>query len=1030
LKRLNPAAFVAEKPIFFKGRIVKKTYNNHLKYAAAPMALAFALISAPVSAQDQPADEAKTSDSSEEADTIVVTGSLFRRSDANAPSPVTIVSSEDLDKRGITTLSDAILSVASNNGPALTNSFSANGAFAGGASAVSLRGLSTNSTLVLFDGLRSSYYPLADDGQRNFVDLNTIPDDIVERVEVLRDGASASYGADAIAGVVNIITKRQFTGVSGRAEAGISQRGIAANQRLSLTAGKGDLQADGFNAYISGFYLRSAAIYNRDLPAPYNTSDQRSIAFNGNNGPNNITNGLDIDGLFQGFTRPSDIFVRPYDATNTTPQGRFQLLNPTAGCRYGPAYSLTPTDLAILAQDGSLLNASSPLTACQEDGINRYGVVAPKIERFGFSGRVTVALGSASEAYAELNFQQSTSAFSANPSQIRANGPTGINFPRFSTANSGGAFAPGSGPLTLPVYVCAARVNCTAANGTLNPNNPFAALGQVARISGAIGDVGDLQQDNIRSRVYRFATGIKGTILGDVDYNIEGTLSHTDLRRKREGYIFIQRLLDVIADGTYNFVNPSANSKAVLDYVTPANIVDASSDLYQAQVTFVKPLAQLPGGPLQLALGGSFRYEAIDAPSGNPDANGPTQRYFVLNAFGTSGSRTVVSGFGELNAPIFDRLEVNAAARYDKYSSGQSAFSPKFGIKFTPFDQLILRGTYSRGFRIPSFAEANALPTTGFVPIQIPQIPNSFLTQYGAGCTSATPAGCPTYLTASNVGLTTLASPDLNPEKSRSFTAGVVIKPIRNVAFTVDYYNIKKTGAITTPSTAPALAAYYANQPIPAGFTVIADAPDPNNPTARPRIAFVQSNLVNSNSQKSEGIDFGLNGTFEFGDITWTSRAEASLILELSTTFPDGSKESYVDTLGNFNLTAGSGTFRWRGNWSNTLDFNDKFALTATLNYVNGYDLSAEDQSGPGTAGQGGLNPGYVPQRVSNYITLDLNGNVKINDKFSFYVNVINALDKLPPIDPVTYGAYLYNPVQGGNGILGRQFRAGVKFGF
>jgi iron complex outermembrane recepter protein len=1013
---------------------VKNTRISNLKYAAAPLALSLALISAPSFAQSVDSSGKETSTSANDdndKDLIVVTGSLIRRSDANAPSPVTIVTADDLDKRGITTLSDAILSVASNNGPALTNSFSANGAFAGGASAVSLRGLSTNSTLVLFDGLRASYYPLADDGQRNFVDLNTIPDDIVERVEVLRDGASASYGADAIAGVVNIITKRQFTGVSARAEAGIAQRGIGANQRLSVTVGKGDISADGFNAYISGFYNRNASVFNRDLSAPYNTSDQRSIAFGGNNGPNNITNGLDINNLLQGFTRPSDVFVRPYDATNTTPQGRFQLLNAAAGCRYGPAYRLSAADLAIPgATPGSLLNAASPLIACQEDGTNRYGVVTPQLERFGFSGRVTVSLGDAAEAYTELNFQQSTSSFSGNPSQIRANGPTGINFPRFSTANSGGAFAVGSGPLTLPVFVCAARVNCTAANGILNPNNPFAALGQVARISGAIGSPTDLQQDNIRSRIYRLAAGVKGTILGDVDYNVEGTLSHTDLRRRREGYIFIQRLLDVVADGTYNFVNPAANSQAIRDFVTPTNIADSTSDLYQGQVTFAKPLFELPGGPLQLALGGSFRYEAIDAPSGNPDASGPTQRFFSLNAFGTSGSRTVVSGFGELSAPIFDQLEASAAARYDKYSSGQKAFSPKFGLKFTPFDQLILRGTYSRGFRIPSFAEANALPTTGFVPIQISPIPNSFLSQYGVGCTNTTISACPTYLTAANVGLTTLASPNLDPEKSRSFTAGVVIKPISNIALTVDYYNIRKTGAITTASTAPALTAYYANQPIPAGFSVIADAPDPNNPTARPRIAFVQSNLVNSNSQKSEGIDFGLNGTFQFGNITLKSRAEASLILELSTTFPDGTKENYVDTLGNFNLTAGSGTFRWRGNWSNTLDFNDKFALTGTVNYVNGYDLSAEDQTGPGTAGQGGLNPGYVPQRVDNYITLDLNGNVKINDKFSVYINVINALNDLPPLDVVTYGAYLYNPVQGGNGILGRQFRAGVKLNF
>ena len=121
-----------------------------------------------------------------EDEMITVTGSLFRRTDTETPSPVTVLSIDDIEKRGLQTVQAAIQSISSNNGPALTNSFTANGAFAAGASSISLRGLTTNSTLVLFDGLRASYYPLADDGTRNFVDLNTIPDEIVERVEVLR----------------------------------------------------------------------------------------------------------------------------------------------------------------------------------------------------------------------------------------------------------------------------------------------------------------------------------------------------------------------------------------------------------------------------------------------------------------------------------------------------------------------------------------------------------------------------------------------------------------------------------------------------------------------------------------------------------------------------------------------------------------------------------------------------------------------------------------------------------------------------
>ncbi|MCU6454492.1 TonB-dependent receptor [Sphingomonas sp. A2-49] len=1012
------------------------TLKAALLAAATPFVFA---IATPASAQqatppEAPAQAQTPAPEQDDAagNDIVVTGSIIRGADTG-PSPVSTITTENLDARGINTVQAGIQALSSNNGPALTNSFTANGAFASGASSVSLRGLSTNSTLVLFDGLRAAYYPLSDDGSRNFVDLNTIPDDIVERVDVLRDGASSSYGADAIAGVVNIITKRSFQGVSGRAEAGIAERGYNANQRLSLTAGTGDLDEKGYNAYISGFYYRSEGVQASQLPAPFNTSDERGLCGDRTGsrvcGPNNIANGLDANNAFtNGFAIGTGTFyVRPANATNTTALGRYQLLNPAAGCRVGNPYNPTATELALP------INATAPSTVCQVDTQKLYGNVTPDQERFGGSARFTAKLGDSSEAYLQVNFQQSTSSYTGVPATIRANAPAGILFPQYSTSqNATPAIDPRSAILALPVYICPRNTTaaCTAANGTLNPNNPFAAQGQVARLVGTLAN--EREFNETRSRVYRAAIGVNGTVFGDVDYRVDGTAMHTDLRRRTDGYVYIQHLLDVIADGSYNFINPDQNSQAVRDYLTPQNITNSTSDLYQAQFTLGKALFALPGGDLRVAVGGSVFYEAVDAPSGNPDTNGPTQRYFRQNAFGTSGNRTVTSAFGEINAPILDQLTVNASGRYDHYSSGQSAFSPKVGAIFNPIRQITVRGTYSRGFRIPSFGEANALPTTGYVTQQLTSIPAAFLRQYstnpGAGqiCTANTPANCSAYITGYSIGQTTLASPNLKPEKSRSFTAGIKFDPIRSLSLTVDYYNIRKTGAITTPDLSPAIAAYYAGSAIPTGFEVIPDAVDVNNPTATPKIAFVRSQLINAQTIKSEGIDFGANGFVDFGGVKWTTNLNASLILELSTTV-DGVRQTYVDTLGNFNLTAGSGTFEWKGNWANTFDFGD-FAVTGTVNYTSGYDLSAMDQ---GDAYKDcGQAPAYSGCRVKSYITADANATFKVNDKFSFYVNALNIFNRLPPIDPVTYGAYLYNAVQGGDGIFGRQYRAGAKFNF
>lgn len=979
------------------------------------------VFSAPAMAQQAGADVAQDTGTEE----IIVTGSILRTTLDDQINPVTTVSTAALDRRGVASVQEGIQQLVANNGPAITNSFTANGAFAQGSSAVSLRGLSTNSTLVLFDGMRAAYYPLSDDGTRNFVDLNTIPDEIVERVEVLRDGASSSYGADAIAGVVNIITKRQYQGIGGRVEAGISERGDAANQRLSAIIGTGDLDTQGYNAYISGFYMNSEALYNRDRPYPYNSSDQRGICFEGVCGPNNVINGLDENGDYPGFsTSPtagspsqgSALYVRPYDATNTTAQGRYQYLNPSVACARGTNYALTPGELAD--------NAAAPTNVCQEDITANYGVIAPRIERFGGSARFTVKVGDSSEAYAMFNFQQSTAAYTGNPAVLFSNGAAGINYPRFSTATAGGAFAAGSGPLTLPVYVCSARVNCdTAADRQLNPNNPFAAQGQVARLLGALGN--SVSYNETQSRVYRFAGGIRGTVFDDWDYNLDLTAMHNDLKRTSNGYVYIQHLLDVIADGSYNFVNPSANSQAVQDYLTPDNVNKSSSDLYQAQLTVGRDLFDLPGGPLQLGVGAAIRYEAIDAPSANSDFNGPTERYFTLNAFGTKGSRTVYSGFAEVRAPIVDQVDVTLSGRYDKYSSGQDAFSPKAQVLFTPIPQVSLRASWSRGFRIPSIAETSGLPTSGFVTVQANTYSDSFLSQYG--CSQATFASCPNYIRTASYGQTSLSTTDLKPEKSRSYTAGIIVKPIDAVTLTLDYYNIKKTGAITTATPGIALAAYSAGTPIPPEFNVILDSADPNNPGARPRIAFIQSKYINADTVRTSGLEGSINANFDINDnVRFSTTAQATYIMELSTTFPDGTKERYEGTLGNFNLTAGSGTPEWRAAWSNTIDVG-KFSLTGTANFFDGYDLSAMDQ---GTEqGDCGLNPGYSPCRVDSYITVDMVASYAITDRVTLYGQVLNVLDDLPPIDVVTYGANLYNPVQGGTGIIGRAFRMGARIG-
>jgi iron complex outermembrane receptor protein len=513
--------------------------------------------------------------------------------------PITSLFSQDLQSRGSTTIADAVSSLSNNNAGNLPTSFSANDAFDSGASgassasSASLRGLTMSSTLVLFDGLRAAYFPLADDDTRNFVDLNTIPYALVDRVEMLA----------------------------------------------------------------------------------------------------------------------------------------------------------------------------------------RYAIISPKQERLGGTAHFTARLGDKSEAYAAFTYYQSRVGYSSAPSNVLNYTPPGATGQIFDTR------AGTDTPLTLPVYICArgTTVACTAANGQLNPNNPFAALGQGAQIRYQLADIPTYNMT--LSRTFRGAAGMTANFSG-FDFRAEATAMRTNLTATQTGQIFVQHLLDVIADGSYNFVDPSLNTQTTRDYLTPVSVTKSHSELYQAQASLQHNLFELPGGSALLAVGAAIRYEAINNPSANPDSNGSTQRYFNINAVGAIGHRTVYSAYFESDFPVLRSLDLNVSGRYDKYSSGQKNFSPKVSAKFSPARFLTVRGSYSRGFRIPSFSESNGLPTTGFITVNAPDAFNAAHGNNGYGQNYG-------------LGLTNVGTPGLKPEKSRNITAGVVFQPARWLDLTVDYYNIRKTNVIT-----------------------------------------------------------------------------------------------------------------------------------------------------------------------------------------------------------------------------------------
>jgi iron complex outermembrane receptor protein len=950
---------------------------------------------------------------------IVVTGSILKRKDLETPSPMTILTAETLDVRGLNTPAEAVQRLSANNAGTMTGNWSSWG-FASGAVAPALRGLTVQATLSIADGQRLAPYPLADDGQRNFVDLATIPDSIIERIEVLRDGASSTYGADAIAGVINVITKKEIQGLELQGSYGDSQEGGGEETRFDVVWGKGDLASDGYNFYIAAEYHTNDVVFARDRGYPYNTADlQRSCGSSGSCLPNFNWNGVTAeDGSFNGlFSTPGVTLVRPVLAdADTSGTGRYEFLDPAAGCRNFPTVTVDPTQ-----------SGTAPLTSCEVDYRGEFLMIEPEVDRIGTSMRFTANVSDNAQFYVMGNFYKVDTFSSITP--LGFNGiPTP---PRPSTLTSYNVL--------LPVYTCSTGIGtqsglntgCDATNGTLNPYNPYAAQGQRAQanLRSPYGREGDLTTKNTR-----IAMGLDGNFGDGWNYTTTFTASQVDQQYTQRNYLIPQRIMDVVAQGTFNFADPYANSQEIWDYISPNSVRDNQSELWQVQASVGKELFDLPGGPLQAAFGASYREESIDAPSANPaNDTAPFQRYYSLNAVGTSGSRDVTSAFVEVSAPIVDTFELLGSARWDDYSSGQDNVSPKIGFKFDPIDMVTLRGTWSEGFRVPSFSESFGLPTTGYVTRSVDCV------AFAAFCASH--GNNPAYLNNTALGLTQTGDPELDPEESTSYTLGVIFQPMSNLTLTLDWWQITVENLITgVTDTSEAENQYYANNGVVniPGITVLPGVPNVAFPNALPVLGFIQTSYTNQDEQIVQGYDFGATTNFDLGPVNWTSTLEMTYLERYELRTDGGAILDYEGTLSPCNITSCSGAPEWRGNWQNTFQYADT-SVTLTTYFTDGLDNASVDFGGvPGDCAAS-IGASVIPLvdgtpyncNSDDQWNVDLTVRHKFNDNLTMFVDMLNVLGIEAEFDPsAAYSIYNYNPSWAGPNAMGRFFRLGAKYNF
>lgn len=946
---------------------------------------------APVTA---PAAVNATEDS---AESIVVTGSLFRDPNATSASPITHLTRKDFAARGLKTANDVVQQLTSNGAGNLTSQWASGGGFAAGGSAPSLRGLSVDSTLVLMDGQRNSYYPLADDGVRNFVDTTWIPMSIIETVDVQQDGGSATYGADAVAGVVNYITRREIKGFEGNAEGGLTQRGDQGHQRLYATYGHGDLHKDGYNFYINSEYQQDDPLYYRQLQSPYNNGDLTSLG--GENGNTNAPGGNgSIAASYFGAT-PAAI-ARPWSNSAGTGTGPWNLISP-AGC--GSAG--TPITGTLASAPGGLS------TTCTQNS-QQYAQVFPDIRRISATAHFTANVTERSQLVAMFNWSQARTITTGTPSAITT----------YTQSRLASSYTP------LPVYV----------NGQLNPNNPYAADGEEAQIYGLFNQIPTTTDtsNNFRGSA-RYSGWAPSSWGSDWDYSADFVGMNTILDQTITGVPTINGINNAINNGTYNFVDQSQNSQAVINSVFPRNHITAHTQEYSGQATLSKGLFKLPGGMAKLAIGGNIRYESLNDPSANPiDYNDLGAQWTgKINPVSAVGHRWVEAGYYEVDAPIVKMLDINTSGRYDNYSEGFHHFSPKVGVQFKPFKQLTLRGTFQKGFRVPSFAETGG-KTVGYTSWVVDN------PEYQAA------HGNDAYSKGTSIGLQNVGNPNLKPETSTNFSAGPIIKPVDWLTLSFDYYYIKKNHYITGNTLSASSVANQwlvcGNGCLPSGITVTPNPADPLYPNAQVAPGIISAQYVNARSLVTDGFDMSIEAHHRLPgilhNIMWYSKGQATFVRRYNQTNPDGTVYRYAGTIGPYSAVSASGTPRWRANWSNTFTYKD-LSVTPTVHYTSGYKTVADD-SGAGALEPNGVNyshscagtlsgSGYYQApltqcHVKGFWDVDMTVNYRVNDKWSVYANVYNLLGFRSPYDYATYGGYLYNSSWSQKGIVLRSFQFGV----
>ncbi|QJE03468.1 TonB-dependent receptor [Massilia forsythiae] len=742
---------------------------------------------------------------------VEVTGSSIKRTDAEAAGSVQVLTRDDIEKIGKTTALEILTSTAAINTD-LSSATGGSGGFATGASGISMRGLNKVSTLVLVNGRRIAPYGLADGAQQNFTNLDAIASDAIERIEILKDGASAIYGSDAIAGVVNIILRNNFQGARIRAQYKEAQHfKDMRNRNVAAIFGYGDLEQQGFNTYLS------VEGYKTD---GYSTGDLRSHY-------------PDWHRLTPGRST--------WDAKST----------------YSPTGNYYRSSTNIVAAPGCPADAIDPSDKLCKWDLLPYTGLATDNKRHALVSNTHFKLGKEIDANLEITHSAATTDYIVAPFATNNGGST-TSTSVWYNVYAGKMVGPFSYP-KLPVG---------------HPNNPYSVATEYrARLL----DTGDgFNFNRTDAEQSRVMLALSGTIAGFDWKSAAGWMNSTATKATRA--VSATGYTNAIVNGTYKF--GQQNDRALLETMFPVRTTDGKAQVKFFDATVSGTVAQLPAGPLNIAVGTDIRSNAYRMKSSDNVLNGELVGIFGLQVDDQVGQYAL---FTEAVAPLTKNLELNAALRADKTDNAEAHVSPKLGLRFNVSDSLLLRATASGGFRAPNIVESgnglgrSSVATSVVDPRRCPIATQlNKLVQGAAGATTADKAQANTF--QNNECLTSLPSfvasnPDLKPETSRSVTTGFVFEPVKNWTMALDYYFIERRNEIGTRSVADIL---NGEASLPAGQLIRVDNTANDNEFLAlvrkyapgntlnyggvGKLGLVYNPYVNSGRTRASGFDFDASG--------------------------------------------------------------------------------------------------------------------------------------------------------------------------